>query len=296
MEKVISSVKNLLKPVLCLFLRLLPNAVFRSLFVKAPRLLPYCPQNRKFVFNAYLKDIKVNVHTVYPIEREMLAGYYDKSMLGVIDNFVKKGDVCFDIGANVGPVSFALAKKSGSEGQVFAFEPGRLIYNRLMDNIRLNPEYGKIIQPYKTGFSDKTEARDWNEDKTNRGNAGFIIQGPNQEERVELITVDDFVREQRVKKLDFIKIDVEGMEYEVIKGARKTLEEQKPTLYYETGFFEKGFWAEIARGEQVILFIEQLLIGMGYGIYKQEGESLRETRYPDLSYNTIAIWRGREAL
>lgn len=293
MKKVISSMKDLLKPAIRLFLSLLPNILCKGLFVKIPRLLPYCPKSREFVFNTYLKDIRVNINTVYPIEREMMTGYYDKSMLGFVDKFVKKGDVCFDIGANVGPVSFALAKKVGPGGSVFAFEPGRVIYNRLVDNLRLNPDYERIIRTYKTGFSDKTETLSWNEDKKNRGNAGFILQGPNQEERVELTTVDEFVREQRIGKVDFIKIDVEGMEYEVIKGARKTLEEQKPILYYETGYFEKGFWAERAREQQVILFIEQMLVGMGYGIYKQQGQVLRETRYPDLSYNTIAIWRER---
>ncbi|MGB3242341.1 MAG: FkbM family methyltransferase, partial [Candidatus Omnitrophota bacterium] len=122
-----------------------------------PALLPYIPENRKFVFRKYLGDISVNIDTVYKIEREMFTGSYEKETLYVINKYVKSGDTCFDIGANVGPVSFALAKKAGSDGRVFAFEPGGFLFQRLTDNIKLNPSYAEIIKAYKIGFSDKIE-------------------------------------------------------------------------------------------------------------------------------------------
>ncbi|MGB2599463.1 MAG: FkbM family methyltransferase [Candidatus Omnitrophota bacterium] len=292
MKLIRDGVKNLLKPLVRISLALAPQYVLEKAVSIRPALLPYIPENRKFVFRKYLGDISVNIDTVYKIEREMFTGSYEKETLYVINKYVKSGDTCFDIGANVGPVSFALAKKAGSDGRVFAFEPGGFLFQRLTDNIKLNPSYAEIIKAYKIGFSDKIETLTWNEDKDNRGNAGFLLQKPNQEEKIELITIDDFFQKNKIEKVGFIKIDVEGMEYEVVKGAMNTIKKHKPILYYETGFFEKGFWAERGRGEKVNLWIEEILKEIGYRIYKVENNTVTETQYPDLSYNTLAMAPG----
>jgi FkbM family methyltransferase len=255
-------------------------------------MIDYLPTNRHFIFDIYLGDISVNIDTVYPIEREMLTGCYDLETAAIIDKCLNPGDVCLDIGANVGAISFALAKRGGSLGKVYACEPGESLFKRLVDNIRLNPGYEKFIFPFKVGFSDKREVRLWNEDKQNRGNASFLFLDSNQDERVELIPFDHFMSEQNLDRLDFIKIDVEGMEYEVIKGAVETIRKYKPILWYETGFFDKGFWAEILRGEKVVLAIENLLGAMGYKFYKLDSGRITETRYPDLKYNTLAVWEA----
>ena len=216
----------------------------------------------------------------------------DEPELKVVKHLVKHGDTVVDVGANVGPLSFALAKRVVPDGRVYSFEPGSFLFRRLVNNINLNPGYEKVVKPYELGISAKKETRQWNEDSKNRGNAGFLFQQPNQQESTELTTLDDFVEEQSITSLHFIKIDVEGMEYEVIKGGLRTIEKHKPILYYETGLYEKGFWAETLRGEKGILAIERLIEGLGYRFYKFESGELRETRYPDLSYNTLAVCGG----
>lgn len=252
-------------------------------------MIDYLPPGRHFIFNKYLSDVSVNIDTTYTIEKEMLTGGYDLETAAIIEKCVKRGDVCFDIGANVGAISFALAKRVGAHGKVYACEPGGFLFGRLLDNIRLNSGYENIIFPFKVGFSDKKEVRLWNEDKQNRGNAGFLFTGSNQNESIELITLDHFFKNQDLDRLDFIKIDVEGMEYEVIRGAVQTIKKYKPILWYETGYFEKGFWAEILRGEKVVLATEHFLRGMGYRFYKLDSGTIVETRYPDLKYNTLAV-------
>lgn len=272
-------------------MKVAPQVSIEKIISLKPSLISCLPLNREFVFKRYLGSISMNVNTVYPIERQIFTGFYDKETLSVIDRFVKEGDVCFDIGANVGPVSFAMAKKVGPAGKVYAFEPGSFLFKRLVDNIKLNASYGNIIEAQKIAFSDKKEVRVWNEDKKNRGNAGFIIQGPNQQEKIELTTLDNFIKDNPVSKINFIKIDVEGMEYEVIRGAIETIKKFKPVLYYETGFFDKGFWSEVARGEKVIYMIEKMLEEIGYSTYKVEQNQIKPARYPDLSYNTLAFIR-----
>jgi FkbM family methyltransferase len=282
--------KRLLKPVIKAGFIFFPQTFIERAVVYRRSMIDYLPPNRHFIFKKYLGDISVNIDTVYPIEREMLTGCYDVETIAIIEKYVKRGGVCVDIGANVGAISFALAKRVSMPGKVYACEPGRFLFERLVENIRLNSGYEKIILPFNIGFSAKKEVRLWNEDKQNRGNAGFLFIDSNQDERVELVPLDHFFSEQGLDRLDFVKIDVEGMEYEVIKGAVRTIEKYKPILLYETGFFEKGFWAEMLRGENVILAIEQLLEGLGYKFYKLDSGEILETRYPNLKYNTLAVW------
>ena len=270
----------------------LPQRFIEKTIQLRSSLTDYLPPNRIFVFRKYLNDISINIDTLYPIEREMLTGQYERQSIEIFNRFVNRGDVCFDVGANVGPLSFALAKRVAPNGLVYACEPGPSLYRRLVDNINLNPTYKRIILPFAVGFSDKKEIRLWNEDKKNRGNAGFLFQQPNQQESIKLTTLDNFAIGLTLQSLNFIKIDVEGMEYEVIKGALDTIKKYKPILYYETGLFEKSFWAETLRGEKVVLAIERLLEGLGYRFYKVESGYFYETRYPDLSYNTLAINKG----
>jgi FkbM family methyltransferase len=287
-----NTLKPLLKPVIKAGLTFFPQAAIERAVKYRRSMIDYLPTNRHFIFKKYLGDISVQIDTVYPIEREMLTGWYDAETTAIIEKCVKPGDVCIDIGANVGAISFALAKRVGSPGRVWACEPGEFLFKKLVSNIGLNPGYEKIISPLKVGFSDKKEVRFWNEDKQNRGNVSFLFLDSNQDERVELIPFDHFISEQNLERLDFVKIDVEGMEYEVIKGAVESISKYKPILWYETGSFEKGFWAEILRGEKVVLATENILSAMGYRFYKLDSGRITETRYPYLKYNTLAVWEG----
>ena len=284
--------KRLLKPAVRAALPLFPQGIIEKGVKLRHSLIDYLPPDKHMIFRKYLGDICIDVDTLYPIEREMLTGCYEWETIKIIDRFVHAGDVCFDVGANVGPLSFALAKRVVPDGRVYACEPGNFLFRRLVNNVRLNPAYEKVILPCAVGFSDKKEIRYWNEDKKNRGNAGFLFQQPNQQQRIELTTLDDFVGEQSIRHLNFIKIDVEGMEYEVIKGGIGTIEKHKPVLYYETGLYENKFWAESLRGEKVVLAIERLLEDLGYRFYKFESGDFRETRYPNLNYNTLAVHGG----
>jgi len=158
--------KVIVVPVVELFMKIAPQFLLEQVIAAKPSLIDYLSKTRKFLYKKYLGDISVHIDTVYPIERQMFTGFYEKDTLNLIDKIVKEGDVCFDIGANVGPVSFALAKKTGVNGEVFAFEPGSEIFQRLENNIKENPRYKERIKAYKIGFSDKEETLFWNEDKS----------------------------------------------------------------------------------------------------------------------------------
>jgi FkbM family methyltransferase len=237
------------------------------------------------IFRKYLGDLHVAIDTIYPIEREMLSGTFDTATLGIIAKFVKPGDFCLDIGANVGALTLALAKKVTATGKIYAFEPGKLTYKRLRANMELNKGFSEIIVPFPLGLSDRPGVLYWCEHEGNKGDANLSEAPALNSVPVTVTTIDDHFINIPIQQLNFVKIDVESMEYEVIKGGMKTWEKHHPVFYYET---IKEF--ETFRKKPVIKYIEDLLTGLGYIFYKvQPDASFIQTKYPDISSNTLAL-------
>jgi FkbM family methyltransferase len=267
------------------FLGFFPQGLLELLIVRFPRVFVILPDNFRMTFRRYLGDLTVSVDTRYPIEREMLSGQFDPTTLKMINTFVNPGDVCLDIGANAGAVTLALAKKVTKSGRIFAFEPGMVTFNRLMTNIGLNPGFSEIITTYQLGLSDAPGSLYWCEHDENKGDANLSDKPSGNSLLVPVTTIDRHFTALAVAKLDFVKIDVESMEYEVIKGGMETWKKFQPILYYET---LKEF--EVFRQKHVIKHIEKLLSGLGYFFYKiQPDFSLIQTHYPDVSANTLAL-------
>lgn len=141
--------------------------------------------------------------------------------------YPEPGEYVFDIGAYKGDSAIFFADNVGSTGKVFAFEPTEKNFSTLLDNITLN-NLSKIIIPVKKGLSDKSGTMgaltfDW-------GAPWSFISDEEGNEQVQITTIDEFVEESCLKKLDFIKMDVEGLEYQVISGGRESIKRFAPKL------------------------------------------------------------------
>ena len=198
--------------------------------IKDRRLRDIIPLNKNLIYDKYLGDIKVNISTNYPIEKEMLTGRYDPETSFVLRKFLNCNCIVIDVGANVGAITLLMAQIC-DQGGVIAIEPGPLTSSRLMDNLMLNPKLQALVTVCKVGVSDKKGKLFWSEDPENLGNASLWEKSGIL---VEVETLDNIIEENRIKRLDFIKIDVEGMEYEVIKGGLDSIRKYHPTIYYET--------------------------------------------------------------
>lgn len=284
-----SPVKPALRFVARFVLRVMPTRLTAELVRRRPRLAGHVPPGRELLFRGYLGDLSVRIDPVYPIERGMLTGRYDPTTLAVLERFVRPGDVCLDVGANVGAVTLALAKRVGPAGRVLAFEPGGFTFRRLTDNLALNPRFNGVVLPYRLGLSDTDGVLTWAEDANNRGNAGFLGVAEGCGEAVPVVTLDGLFARETPGRVDFVKIDVEGMELEVIRGGARTWANYRPVLYYETLL---NFEAQ--RGRPLFRPVEELLGALGYTFYRVgPGGSIRPTRYPNLSDNTLALPSGR---
>ena len=172
--------------------------------------------------------------------------YLEKEML-TLEAVVSPGDVCFDIGAAGGIYMYLLARRAGPSGRVHAFEPrprpcraigraGRLLG---MDTVSVHPvgfadERGsmEILIPSRHGVPFTTRAF---LAPTHGRHAEQIPDGFTgmQSLTIPMTTIDHFVVDRTVRRIDFIKADVEGAELALLKGARMSIERWRPTILLE---------------------------------------------------------------
>lgn len=170
--------------------------------------------------------------------------WVEPEMLGLRD-LVKPGNVCFDIGAAAGLYTLELSKLAGPEGQVYSFEPvpfahpmlTRLLGGRSSENVRhhafaLGVEPGQGVMSVPVGRHGPVTGRSFlDADCTGPGsNAEF--QGQIGVD-VEVQTLDGVCAAAELTRLDFIKIDVEGAELQVLKGGQASIERFMPALLVE---------------------------------------------------------------
>lgn len=160
-------------------------------------------------------------------------GNYESAELQMIKRFLKKDSVVLDIGANIGWYSINLSK-SVPQGKIIAFEPIPRTYGYLFKNIVLNKLSN--IKTYNIGLSKESGYFNfyYNRDYTGATSLVDIIKKNNValvKCRVEKL--DNFLRKVKIKRVDFIKCDVEGAEKLVIEGAIEAIDENKPIIFIE---------------------------------------------------------------
>lgn len=161
--------------------------------------------------------------------------------------------IVFDIGANIGNMAFKFAQLV-QKGCVYAFEPTNYAFNKLLTNLALNPELSGRIVPLQLFISDHSEIKhkikaysSWRIDGkyTNAHPLHGGIVKP--AESVPAITIDDFCREREITRIDLIKIDTDGFEYSILRGAQKSLGKYLPYIIFEIGIYvmeERGIFFE----------------------------------------------------
>jgi FkbM family methyltransferase len=187
------------------------------------------------------------------------------------------GAVALDVGANVGAYALAMGMWVGPGGRVFAFEPAPEAFHGLTRHVALNG-LGGVVTPVRAAAAGRS------------GTATLSVDGASGANRLQCggvqvaaITLDDFCARENVAPA-LIKIDVEGAELEVLRGARETIRrggaglalfvEMHPTLWREMGISAADVRAELdAQG----LRAEPLRPGVA-DPWALEGECLRLVR------------------
>lgn len=145
---------------------------------------------------------------------------HDQNMLPHVLKHINVGDTVIDVGAYIGDHTIAYARAVAHTGTVHAFEPNYRAFQCLEYNMKKHPQ----VKIYQCGIGDKHGTMGVVSENLNHGMAYMSGDG-----NIPIITIDSM----NLKKCNFIKIDVEGMELAVLKGAEKTIDRCKPKLLIE---------------------------------------------------------------
>ncbi|UKN01243.1 FkbM family methyltransferase [Paracrocinitomix mangrovi] len=161
-------------------------------------------------------------------------GYYDKNLVHLLKNELKEGDVFIDIGANIGAFTLLAAKQVGKSGKVIAFEPVSDVMARLVNNVELN-SFEQVVLEQKAVSDENKELTLYLSGDTNSGMSSIYRHDTESglTENVPAVTLDRFLQDHPLDKINLIKIDIEGAEYFALKGMTETLKKYKPSLVLE---------------------------------------------------------------
>ncbi|MBD2506996.1 FkbM family methyltransferase [Nostoc muscorum FACHB-395] len=162
---------------------------------------------------------------------------YEVSEQLLVSKIVHTGMTVFDVGANVGDYSILLSKLVGIDGIVYSFEPTLSTFNKLKERLSKS-KCNNVCLLQQAVYSDNIQIafNEFSEDFSAWNSIGrpqmLDPQGSGQyvpivnTEIVETITLDSFCKNNDIKKIDYLKIDVEGAEIDVLQGATKLLREK----------------------------------------------------------------------
>jgi FkbM family methyltransferase len=171
---------------------------------------------------------------------------WSPELIEIFRQYARPGTTAIDVGAHIGSLTVPLAIQVGPTGRVYAFEPQRTVYRELFHNLKLNQL--DHATPLMLAVSSAPGMLEMDPPQFDDG---FTRVGKGGE-RVEARTLDSF----GFSDVSLIKIDVEGHEIEVLKGAEQTIRKWHPALIVETGRKHK---------EQ---FLEPMLEKWGYDLRK----------------------------
>lgn len=143
---------------------------------------------------------------------------------------IAEGDTVLDIGANIGYYALIASEQVGEAGKICALEPIPSNVSLLKKNLSHNDIDN--VEVFQMACGENSGSKEINlSDKSNLHSFNEIPSAEGETLEVEVVTVDDFVEKEEVP--DLIRMDVEGYEHHILKGAKSTLTEHNPNLFIE---------------------------------------------------------------
>lgn len=191
-------------------------------------------------------------------------GDYEPYLKKHFKKFIKEGDYILDVGANIGFHTLYFAELTGVKGKVFSFEPIAINFDALQKNIKLN-QFPQITAINKAlGNTNAPMKIHIDQDTQNPGAFNLLEKGL-KNTIIDCIKGDDYLEGNQIEKINFIKIDVEGFEYEVFKGLSKTIRNSKPIIIFE---FDYNYQHKLNDNPKIIF---EFLSQFGYQFFSIDG-------------------------
>lgn len=209
-------------------------------------------------------------HRIYTARSGLAKGLKRKGGLGFIPRQLSleekfllsldiNGQTIYDIGGHVGIFTLFFARSVGKNGKVITFEPNPWNYNMILEHLKLNNFDN--VKVYKIALGKKREDATLAVRKSETGTGSLqenikasILQEKGAETvQVEVDTLDNQITTNNLPKPDFVKIDVEGLEMDVLGGMQRIIEDCKPKLFIEIHGI--GVQSKIENAQRVVEFL-----------------------------------------
>lgn len=164
---------------------------------------------------------------------------FDHSTVKAYRQILHPSSIALDIGANIGAHTLHMAKFVGPEGKVISFEPTKFAFDKLQANIQDNPLLAKRIEAYQIMLVDRNDASPEKELYSSwplRDDKNCHVKHCGRmrsTQGVNAVTLDRFSEANKIENIHLIKIDVDGAECSVIRGALGAIRRDKPVLIME---------------------------------------------------------------
>ncbi|MDI1318505.1 FkbM family methyltransferase [Flavobacterium sp.] len=221
---------------------------YYSIFKPKDIVFELTQHNGKMVYKTTFQNVSLFTNeALYPIVADF--NYYQHFYK------VKPEDVVIDAGANCGHLSILFSNLVGSKGKVYAFEPDRFNIEKIENNSKLNVDLVHNIKIEDLLLWDKNELIDFYEAGTVGSSAVWM---PDKEHCVKkrAVKIDDWVKDNNIQKLDFIKMDIEGAEIEALDGCVETIKTLKPNFAIAS--------YHVVNGEKTFVKVEQFFASLNY--------------------------------
>jgi FkbM family methyltransferase len=184
------------------------------------------------------------------IRDEVLGGNFERAERRFVQRYLQRGMTVLDIGAYYGLYALTASVKVGNEGKVIAFEPSPRQFRRLRWHVRLNRCKNVRVENVAVG-SGETRATLYSVGGKCGGYSSLRrppVEEAMQPVQVDVTTLDNYLREHSIGDVDLMKVDVEGGEFDVFKGAGNLLRrEVRPVILCELEDVRTEAWGHKAR-------------------------------------------------
>ena len=204
----------------------------------------------------------------------------DPEIIGLISKLDLEGKYCVDIGANIGVVSLLLAALG--EKKVLSFEPNPKVFDFLKKNL-LTSKYAGVFEPKNLALGSKDAELRLQYPEAN-SSGGFISESSAFHADLSKIkvTVKTGDREINMPKVDFIKIDVEGYELQVLEGLRGQINKFNPVVLLEMNHWCLNAFQRVSIPD----FIDTLYLYFNY-VYVENNNRLLDLSDPTTRYEVM---------
>jgi len=214
-------------------------------------------------------------------------GFYEENLTKMILKYMKHGMTFFDIGAHFGYFTLLGSYIVGDKGQVHAFEPTTITFKVL--NLNVLEKSNVILNNLAVSSKSKTVLMNDYRMRYSAFNSIYCARLPNnivskikpQKHEIQAISIDEYVKNNSLRP-DFIKIDAESSEYEILLGMKNTIDNFHPLITIEVGDMDiEG----VFKSKELIEFLKD----MGYQPYEYADGEITPHIIKDESYSYDSI-------